>query len=169
MAQVQRSEDRYAAAVARVYANDRIEVTWEPGYCIHWAACIRGSMKAFNPQRRPWIDVDAETPERIAEIVSRCPTGALHARWKDGTPAEMPPEPLVATPTLDGPLFLRGHIRMLDREGRVIREDTRVALCRCGHSQNKPFCDDSHFSAQFQSADEHLGPDPDDPDAFASA
>src|SRR5690606_19798478 len=117
--------------------------------CIHFAACIRGSIRAFNPRRRPWVDVDAETPERIAEIVERCPTGALHARWKDGRPAEAPPEPGTVVPTVDGPLFLHGRVRILDRAGNVIREDTRIALCRCGHSKRKPFCDDSHYTVGF--------------------
>jgi uncharacterized Fe-S cluster protein YjdI/CDGSH-type Zn-finger protein len=160
----QPTEARYASNVERVYANDSIEVTWEPGLCIHFAACIRGSSKAFNPRNRPWVDVNAETPERIAEIVSRCPTGALHAIWKDGHPSETPPEPATIIPTTDGPLFLHGKIRILDRQGNVVRADTRIALCRCGHSKNKPFCDDSHYEAGFVSDDERFGPDPDNPD-----
>jgi CDGSH-type Zn-finger protein len=44
-----------------------------------------------------------------------------------------------------------------DREGNVIRTDTRMALCRCGHSANKPFCDDSHYRVGFVSNDPHLG------------
>jgi uncharacterized Fe-S cluster protein YjdI/CDGSH-type Zn-finger protein len=169
MATEQRSEERYAPTVERVYENADVEVTWEPRFCIHWAACIRGSSRAFNPRRKPWVDVNAESPERIAEIVARCPTGALHARFKDGRPAEVVPEAPAFLPTLDGPMFVRGRIRLLDRAGQVIREDTRVALCRCGHSQNKPFCDDSHYSAGFQSNDPHLGPEGDDPDAWPAA
>lgn len=40
--------------------------------------------------------------------------------------------------------------RILDRNGVVIREDTRMALCRCGQSHNKPFCDGSHEAVGFQ-------------------
>lgn len=160
------TEQRYAPGVERVYANDALEVLWEPGLCIHYAACIRGSVRAFNPQRRPWVDVNAETPERLAEIIELCPTGALHARWKDGRPAEYAPAPATIVPTVDGPLFLHGAIRILDREGNVVREDTRLALCRCGRSKHKPFCDDSHYREGFVSDDPELGPDPDDPDVL---
>ena len=160
----QAQESRYAPGVERVYRNDQIEVTWEPRRCIHFQACIRGSLAAFNPHRRPWIDIDAEPPERIAEIVARCPTGALHALWPDGRPAESPREPASIVPTLDGPLFFRGRVQILDREGNVVREDTRVALCRCGQSQNKPFCDDSHYRTGFESNDPDFGQEPDDPD-----
>ncbi len=160
----EQTETRYASTVERVYANDHIEVLWEPSRCIHFAACIRGSVRAFNPRRKPWVDVDAEPPERIVEIVERCPTGALHALWKDGRPSENPPETATIVPTVDGPLFLHGRIQILDRQGNVVREDTRVALCRCGHSKNKPFCDDSHYEAGFTSGDPSFGPDPENPD-----
>jgi CDGSH-type Zn-finger protein len=41
-------------------------------------------------------------------------------------------------------------MRILDANGAVLREDTRMALCRCGHSRNKPFCDGSHETSGFQ-------------------
>jgi CDGSH-type Zn-finger protein len=47
-------------------------------------------------------------------------------------------------PRPNGPLFVRGLVRMVDEDGQLIREDTRLALCRCGASENKPFCDGSH-------------------------
>jgi CDGSH-type Zn-finger protein len=50
----------------------------------------------------------------------------------------------------NGPLFQRGRIRITDNEGKIIREDTRVALCRCGGSANKPFCDGTHRAIGFQ-------------------
>ena len=37
-----REQPRYALAVERAYANDWIEVTWEPAFCIHAAECLRG-------------------------------------------------------------------------------------------------------------------------------
>ena len=92
MTSVRSSEERYHPTAERVYQGDGIEVSWEPSRCIHFAACVRGSVAAFNPRRRPWIDLGAEPAEKIAEIVSHCPTGALHARWADGTPAETVPD-----------------------------------------------------------------------------
>ena len=147
-------EERHQPAATRVYRTDAIEVTWDPSFCAHYGACFDGSIKAFDPRRRPWIVADAESPERIAEIVSHCPTGALHMRWLDGRPsAEPPDEPVAVMPQRDGPLFVRGRMLILNREGRVVREDTRIALCRCGHSSNKPYCDDSHYQVGFESKD----------------
>jgi CDGSH-type Zn-finger protein/uncharacterized Fe-S cluster protein YjdI len=149
-------EARYAGTVERVYQNDVIEVTWEPRLCVHFGMCIQGSRRAFDPRRRPWVDINAEPAERLAAIIGQCPTGALHAHWRTGAPAETPPDPAIIVPLQDGPLILHGRVQVLARNGDVIRDDTRVALCRCGHSQNKPFCDDSHYRVGFRSADPHL-------------
>ena len=52
-------------------------------------------------------------------------------------------------PRRNGPLFLRGRLRIVDDNGATVHEDTRVALCRCGASGNKPFCDGSHRTIGF--------------------
>ena len=152
------SEARYEATVDRVYSTDQIDILWESKLCIHFAACIRGSIEAFNPQRRPWVVPDAEPPERIDEIVAGCPTGALHVVWRDGRlPVSEPQHTVTFEPQLDGPLFVRGPMEIRDRDGNLVRTDTRMALCRCGHSENKPFCDDSHYRVGFRSNDPQFG------------
>ena len=51
----------------------------------------------------------------------------------------------------DGPLKLQGNCTIKAGSGRVAWEGTGVALCRCGASANKPFCDGSHRAAGFKS------------------
>ena len=55
------------------------------------------------------------------------------------------------TPYPDGPLIVRGPIRLIDEDGKEIpvRRST-IALCRCGRSRMKPFCDGTHKSTGFQ-------------------
>jgi uncharacterized Fe-S cluster protein YjdI len=134
----------------RVYANEAIEVQWEPKLCIHVRNCVRGLPQVFDPDARPWVIVDAASADQVAEAVLTCPTGALHFRRLDGGPQEAAAEPPAVEPRPNGPLFVRGHVRIVDADGRLIREDTRVALCRCGASGNKPFCDGSHRRIGFQ-------------------
>ena len=135
---------------SRRYANDEIEVVWEPRLCIHSGNCSRRLNSVFNPEARPWVDVDGATPDEISETIVTCPTGALHFRRLDGGPQEQPQEPTTLEPRPNGPLFLRGRVRIVDADGNVVREDTRVALCRCGGSGNKPFCDGTHRTNGFQ-------------------
>jgi uncharacterized Fe-S cluster protein YjdI len=134
----------------RIYANDKIEVTWEPRLCIHVRNCVRLN-SVFDPEARPWVNVDGADPDEIAAAVRSCPTGALHFRRFDGGEQEEAAEETRIDPRPNGPLFVRGHVRVLDGDGHVIREDTRVALCRCGSSANKPFCDGSHRRVGFRS------------------
>ena len=138
----------------QVYANDAIEVHWEPKLCIHSRSCVQRLGQVFDPERRPWIDVDGADPDTIAATVLTCPTGALHFRRLDGGVQEQPLPEMTVEPVPNGPLFVRGRIRIVDADGAVLREDTRAALCRCGASGNKPFCDGSHRRVGFSTRGE---------------
>lgn len=49
-----------------------------------------------------------------------------------------------------GPLYLRGEIELTDARGETTAIGPRAALCRCGASENKPFCDLSHRTIGFE-------------------
>ena len=71
------------------------------------------------------------------------------------------PTPPAARPTRvvvhpDGPYLLSGEIELARPDGTVVRRLTRLALCRCGRSGTKPFCDGSHEGSGF--ADPGLPP-----------
>jgi CDGSH-type Zn-finger protein len=63
----------------------------------------------------------------------------------------MTPPDTTITPYRDGPLLVRGPFRLVDQEGREIGVDREVvALCRCGRSRIRPFCDGTHKLVRFQ-------------------
>lgn len=126
------------------YGGEGIVITWEPAFCIHAQHCVRGLPGVFDRDRRPWVDARAADAARIAEVIERCPSGALGYRRTDGGSQERPAAGIEVSSEPNGPLHLRGRIRIVDEEGRVIREALRVTLCRCGRSGNKPFCDRTH-------------------------
>ena len=59
----------------------------------------------------------------------------------------------------DGPYKVTGPVRIVDADGNawVLDDDRPVALCRCGHSQPKPFCDRSHREGGFRSCERATG------------
>ena len=65
-------------------------------------------------------------------------------------------EPLEIRCRENGPYVIKGAVRIVDHLGNVFTippgKDT-VALCRCGASHNKPFCDGSHRACGFQAAE----------------
>ncbi|MDP9430474.1 MAG: CDGSH iron-sulfur domain-containing protein [Actinomycetota bacterium] len=78
------------------------------------------------------------------------PRSAGPARPPDDEPASAPEAGATITPYRDGPLIVRGDFWLVDQDGGEIDPGRRtVALCRCGRSGIKPFCDGSHKRAGF--------------------
>ncbi|MFI5371625.1 MAG: CDGSH iron-sulfur domain-containing protein [Candidatus Eisenbacteria bacterium] len=134
------------------FETDAITVTWSRARCIHAAACIQGLPEVFEPGRRPWVMPANASTDEVAAVVRRCPTGALHFTRLDGGPAEGAPERNFAIVGRAGPIYLRGDLRLVDAEGREVTRETRLALCRCGATKHRPFCDGEHWEVQFRDA-----------------
>ncbi len=132
------------------YEGDKIKIVYDRKLCIHAAECGRSAGAMFQGGRDPWCDPDQVSAGDAAEIAMRCPTGALAFERKDGGPAEAAPEHNVVVIAADGPLYIRGDIELDGADGQGV--STRMALCRCGASDNKPFCDNSHQGASFKDA-----------------
>ena len=88
--------------------------------------------------------------EDPAAILRRVEKQLVTYERSDGVPQEAPPETTTVRVQPDGPLFVTGRIQLVDAEGESGAEQSRVALCRCGASQNKPFCDNSHKTSGFK-------------------
>lgn len=141
-----------AGKVAKIrhYADERIDVSYDATRCIHAAVCVHRLPAVFDTARRPWILPSGAEADAIAAVVARCPTGALHATRLDGGSAEQVPAENSIVPMPNGPLYVRGQLNLRSPEGDVTLDDVRIALCRCGQSKNKPFCDNSHRDADFR-------------------
>lgn len=136
----------------RIYESGDLQVLWDSQRCVHVAECIRALPSVFNPLARPWVRIDAAGADSIVQAVERCPTGALHWLRTDGT-TEAPDVPSTVVTIPNGPLVLRGDLHIATPEGTTIARETRLALCRCGASENKPFCDNAHRRIGFDSGD----------------
>jgi CDGSH-type Zn-finger protein/uncharacterized Fe-S cluster protein YjdI len=130
------------------YTGKAIDVTYSKSRCIHVRACMRGLPRVFDPGSRPWVICDNSTADKVAAVVEQCPSGALQYLRKDGGPAEVPDEENALLVSRNGPLFIRGRLQLVSRDGTV-SEETRLTLCRCGASTHKPYCDNSHLDARF--------------------
>ena len=138
----------------QTYKGDGITVTFDPNSCVHSARCLSGLPAVFDVRRRKWIDVSAAPADEIAQVIQRCPSGALRYTRPgetDGKPAPPVRQQTVITLTSDGPLVVEGNVRVQTAGGQIVREADRVALCRCGGTRNQPFCDGSHLRVGFTS------------------
>lgn len=114
-----------------------------------------------DPKGRIWNLVNqTDAPQARKDFVQEacdCPSGRLVA-WDNATgqPIEPKYEPsisLIEDPAKDcsGPIWLRGGIQVISADGFKYERRNRVTLCRCGASQNKPFCDGAHAAINFHS------------------
>jgi uncharacterized Fe-S cluster protein YjdI len=122
----------------KAYPVEGVTVWFDQARCRHFAECVHGLPEVFQPGRRPWIRPELGESSEIARVIRRCPTGALHYRL-DGGPDEEPAVPTRIRSMREGPLLVRGDLRVHTRAGDL--RETRVALCACGRTENVPFCD----------------------------
>jgi CDGSH-type Zn-finger protein len=105
-----------------------------------------------------WDHIPRSDDPEIKKIAFRnscdCPSGRLSLTDKR-TGKTIEPElghsiALVADPFMGvyGPIWARGAIPIQSADGKIYERRNRVTLCRCGKSQNKPFCDSSHYPEQ---------------------
>jgi uncharacterized Fe-S cluster protein YjdI/CDGSH-type Zn-finger protein len=132
----------------RDYRADEVIVHWDSSRCIHTGICLRSLSEVFDVRETPWVNVEAATTDEIVATIEKCPSGALSYTRTNG-PGETPPETTMVVPRPNGPLFVRGRVEVRDAEGALIAAGHRMTLCRCGHSQNQPFCDLSHRDVGF--------------------
>lgn len=137
------------------YTNDEIVVCWEPEKCIHSRKCVLGLPGVFDRSKRPWINMSGASSEEIMKVIDRCPSGALSYR-KVGGDSKEAAETAVSEPSAsikvlkNGPLLVEGSCRLIDKEGNEAASCGPFALCRCGGSKKKPFCDGTHAKIGFQ-------------------
>ncbi len=135
--------------MTRQYQGEKIKIVYDVSRCTHAAECVKGLPEVFDTDRRPWIRPDKATPQDVARVILRCPTGALSFDRLDGGPQEKPPERNHIMVSPDGPLYCAGDIVLIAANEQILTKAFRLALCRCGKSANSPFCDGSHEKHQF--------------------
>lgn len=141
----------------RKYTNDEVTVVWKPGTCIHSTICWKGLLDVFNPRERPWIKMNGATTERIIEQVRKCPSGALsyymnneaNDNNENNNVRSEAAHILKIQVSANGPYLIKTECLIVHSDGKEEIKQGTVALCRCGASANKPYCDGSHRNSGF--------------------
>ncbi len=132
------------------FAGTEIDVTWDGRLCIHIAECGHAKGDLFVGGRQPWCLPDLVSPQEVIDVVQRCPSGALTYETREQTSKEQPARENTVAVCYNGPYFVRGELGIEDSPGDMEGVACRVALCRCGKSKNKPFCDNNHEVTGFR-------------------
>lgn len=135
------------------YSNGEVTIVWKPDVCIHSTLCWKGLKEVFNPAERPWIKPEGAVTEKIIEQVRKCPSGALSYFMNDETQKEIVAEAaemLNIEITPNGPILIKTECTIQHIDGHTETKTGTTALCRCGHSNKKPFCDGTHRKVEFK-------------------
>jgi CDGSH-type Zn-finger protein len=140
----------------KAYVGKKITVHDNRRICSHAAECVNNLPSVFKLNARPWIDPDAASLEEIINTIRKCPSGALSysidsIEYKDQNERR----PMV-TVSEDGPYLITGGIELIGGDANNIIQfgdgasKEHYTLCRCGASNNKPFCDGMHKVINFK-------------------
>ena len=142
------------------------EQTVGPTLVLDDAKALCALARFCEPKGQVWhLVLESDQPvaaHLVEQQAGDCPGGRLRARQRAQAQAGvLPPEPhfnpsigLVQDTAkgVSGPLWVRGGVAVHSADGSAYELRNRVALCRCGVSRNKPFCDGSHVSSGFNDA-----------------
>jgi len=139
------------------YKGQQIEILDNRGICAHSGFCTDRLASVFHAGQESFITPSGGRMDEIIQSVRACPSGAL-SYAVDGVEARNQVDqnrPASIEISRDGPYRITGALRLVDEHGSDISRAEgssreHFSLCRCGHSQNKPFCSGMHWSVQFR-------------------
>lgn len=136
-------------AKTREYTNGEVTIVWKPESCIHSGICAKGLPNVFRPKVRPWIRIEKGSTEDLINQVKRCPSGAL-SYYLNGEKDDKAEVIETKVEVLEnGPLLVYGTLQVVAKDGSSETKNKTTAFCRCGKSNNKPYCDGAHVEAEF--------------------
>jgi CDGSH-type Zn-finger protein/truncated hemoglobin YjbI len=139
------------------YKGQQIEIYDNRGICAHSGFCTDRLASVFHVGLEPFVTPSGARLDEMMQAVRACPSGAL-SFGIDGVEARYQVDqsrPGAIEVSRDGPYRITGGIRLVEELGidlprAVGSSPEHFSLCRCGHSQNKPFCSGMHWSIQFK-------------------
>ncbi|MFK5971722.1 MAG: (4Fe-4S)-binding protein [Flavobacteriaceae bacterium] len=137
--------------IIKKYQKEDLTIIWKPKLCIHSSVCVKELPEVYNPKEKPWIKAEMASIEELRSQIEKCPSNALSYTMKNTSMKEKPQimETKIEV-TKNGPLLVYGHLEVIDTEGKIEKKKRTTAFCRCGASNNKPYCDGAHQLAGFE-------------------
>ncbi len=129
-----------------VYQGKAVTIHDDRGICSHAGFCTDGLPAVFQMGKEPWIDPNGASKDDIIKTIKKCPSGALSFEVDGDRVTNYHDHPLIKI-TENGPYYVEGSIDLMTDD--KLESNEHYALCRCGYSKNKPFCDGTHWYEKF--------------------
>jgi CDGSH-type Zn-finger protein/uncharacterized Fe-S cluster protein YjdI len=139
-----------AAPAVEIARGRDVTIRFEARRCIHSRHCVLDAPSVFKANTPgEWIHPDTLPAEALVAVAHSCPSGAIHYERHDGGPAEGVPAVNQLRIRENGPYAVHAPLAIAGQD-----DGYRATLCRCGQSNNKPWCDGTHVSAGFSATGE---------------
>lgn len=125
-----------------------LTISYTPVLCTHAAQCQARAAAVFDQKASPWIQPEHGTVAAILDVIAACPSGALRVSVGEQTPQHMTTGDVGITVEANGPYHVTNVALAAEFNGADASR-AKYSLCRCGLSNNKPFCDGSHHDAKW--------------------
>ena len=122
------------------------------GICQHAGFCSDALPAVFRAGKEPFVDPTAADADTIVAQIRKCPSGALSYSLDGVEHRDQDRDPAIDV-SKNGPYRIIGGVELKVDEWGEGASREHYALCRCGHSKNKPFCDGSHWRVEFKDDD----------------
>ena len=151
------------------YPGEQVTIFDNRGICQHSGLCTDRLATAFRTEEEPFVAPSGARMDELVRAVRDCPSGALSLAFdgveaRDLTDRHGTREQAIEI-TQDGPYRVTGALPLADSAGADVPRAAgssreHYALCRCGHSQNKPFCSGMHWYVDFRDPVRRAGAEP---------
>jgi uncharacterized Fe-S cluster protein YjdI len=138
------------ANIKKEYSNGDLTIVWQPAKCIHSEICFKTLPSVYDPKAKPWITPEGATTKELKAQIKKCPSGALSYYMNGEENQEAETLETMVEVLKNGPLLVYGTLNITKPDGQSEIKNKTTAFCRCGQSNNKPYCDGAHVKADFR-------------------
>jgi CDGSH-type Zn-finger protein/truncated hemoglobin YjbI len=151
------------------YPGEQVTILDNRGICQHSGLCTDRLATAFRTKEEPFVAPSGARMDELVRAVRDCPSGALSLAFDRVEARDLVDWHGVRERTIeitqDGPYRVTGGLPLTDADGADVPRAAgssreHYALCRCGHSQNKPFCSGMHWYVDFRDPVRRAGAEP---------
>ena len=132
------------------FEGEKLTIRYDRKLCSHAAHCVTELPNVFKSGRDPWAIPDNAEPEQVKEVIQKCPSGALSYEDNGKETIDFDQTEAKIVIARDGPFYIKGGIELEGVERSNGASAEHYALCRCGKSSIKPFCDGVHYDVKFK-------------------
>ena len=144
------SQNELEDEIIQEYQGEKIKIIFNRSICAGASKCANSYPSIYKSAAEDWINPDGASVDEVINSVKACPSGALSYEIDSRKTFESHDVESVEI-IKGGPINFKGKIELEDVKWSSFANKEKFALCRCGASKNKPFCDYTHASLDDES------------------